>query len=73
MARLFIFLLGFGLSVIGFVYIISYLNLMALGYNFEEYAHFIVSKAVCLIGPIGLLIIFLVIFIPGGEKNELHL
>ncbi len=73
MARLFIFLLGFGLSVIGFVYIISYLNLMALGYNFEEYAHFIVSKAECLIGPIGLLIIFLVIFIPGGEKNELHL
>lgn len=73
MARLFIFLLGFGLSVIGFIYIISYLNLMALGYNFEEYAHFIVSKAECLIGPIGLLIIFLVIFIPGGEKNELHL
>ena len=73
MARLFIFLLGFGLSVIGFVYIISYLNLMALGYNFEEYAHFIVSKAECLIGPIGLLIIFLVIFIQGGEKNELHL
>ena len=73
MARLFIFLLGFGLSVIGFVYIISYLNLMALGYNFEEYAHFIVSKAECLIGRIGLLIIFLVIFIPGGEKNELHL
>lgn len=73
MTRLFSFLLGFGLSVIGFVYIISYLNLMALGYNFGEYAHFILSKAECLIGPIGLIIVFLAIFIPGGEKDELHL
>ena len=73
MSRIFLFLFGFGLSVIGFVYIISYMNLFALGYNFKEYAHFIVSKAECLIGPIGLLIIFLTIFIPKGDKDELHL
>ena len=73
MARLFAFLSGFGLSVIGCVYMISYLNLMSLGSNFSEYAHFICSKAECLIGPIGLLIIFLAIFIPRGDKDELHL
>lgn len=73
MGRIFLFLFGFGLSVIGFVYIISYLNLLALGYNFKEYAHFIVSKAECLMGPIGLLMIFLAIFIPKGDKDELHL
>jgi len=73
MVRIFWFLFGFGLSVVGFVYIISYLNLFALGYNFKEYAHFIVSRAECLIGPIGLLIIFLTIFISRGEKDELHL
>lgn len=73
MGRIFLFLFGFGLSVIGFVYIISYLNLFALGYNFLEYAHFIVSKVECLMGPIGLLLIFLAIFIPKGEQDELHL
>lgn len=74
MTRLFSFLVGFGLSVLGFVYIISYLNLMSLGYNFTEYAQFICSRPECLVGPIGLLIIFLAIFIPGGEKqDELHL
>ncbi len=73
MGRIFLFLFGFGLSVIGFVYIISYLNLFALGYNFKEYAHFIVRKAECLIGPIGLFMIFLAIFVPKGDKDELHL
>ena len=73
MTRLLCFLVGFGLSVIGFVYTISYLNLMSLGYNLAEYAHFICRKAECLIGPIGLIIIFLAIFIPEGDKDELHL
>lgn len=73
MGRFFSFLVGFGLSVLGFVYIISYLNLISLGYNFSEYAHFICSRPECLIAPIGLLIIFLAIFIPKGEKDELHI
>lgn len=73
MVRIFSFLIGFGFSVIGFVYIISYLNLFSLGYNLGEYVHFIFSKAECLIGPLGLFIIFLSIFIPGGKKDELHI
>lgn len=72
-ARVTCFLLGFGFSIIGFVFIISYLNLMSVGYNFLEYVNFISRKVECLIGPIGLLISFLAIYIPGGEKNELHL
>lgn len=71
--RIIFFLIGFGLSVIGFVFIISYLNLINLGYNFTEYVNFICSKVECLIGPIGLLIIYLSIFIKGGKKNELHI
>lgn len=35
--RVFIFLLGYALTVIGLIYIISYLNLLAIGYNFLEY------------------------------------
>lgn len=71
--RVFGFLVGFGFSTIGFVFIISYLNLLSLGYNFSQYVHFICSSPQCLIGPIGLFIITLVIFIPKGEENELHI
>lgn len=71
--RIFGFLVGFGFSTIGFVFIISYLNLLSLGYNFLEYVHFICSSPQCLIGPIGLIIISLVIFLPKGEEDELHI
>lgn len=73
LVRIFGFLIGFGFSVVGFVFMISYLNLLSLGYNFEEYVHFICRSPHCLIGPIGLLIIAFVIFLPKGEKDELHI
>ncbi len=72
-ARIIFFLIGFGFSIIGFVFMISYLNLITIGYTFEEYVQFISSNIECLIGPIGLLISTLTIFIPGGKKNELHI
>ena len=72
-ARIIFFLIGFGFSIVGFVFIISYINLMTIGYNFYEYVKFISSKIECLIGPIGLIITFLTIFLPGGKKNELHI
>lgn len=71
--RIVCFLIGFGFSVIGFVFIISYLNLMTIGYTFKEYIHFINSNIECLIGPIGLIITFLSIYLPGGKKDELHI
>ncbi len=71
--RIALFLIGFGFSVIGFAFIISYLNLIPLGYNFFEYVNFISRKIECLIGPIGLIITFLSIFVKGEDKNELHL
>ena len=71
--RIVTFLIGFGFSIIGFVYIISYLNLMTIGYNFSEYVNFISRQIECLYAFIGILLITLSIFIPGGKKNELHL
>ena len=69
--RIFIFLIGFGLSTIGFVFIISYLNLMTIGYNFKEYVNFIIRKPECLIGFIGLIMTYTSIYMPGG-KNDLY-
>lgn len=72
-ARIFFFLIGFGLTVIGFVYIISYLNLMTIGYNFREYVNFISRRVECLYAIIGLLIMAITIFIPERRKHELHI
>lgn len=67
--RLFFFLIGFGLIIIGSVYIIGYLNLLSIGYNFHEYVNFIIRRPECLNAILGIIILLLVIFIPKGEKN----
>jgi len=73
LARIFFFLIGFGLTVIGSVYIISYLNLLTIGYNFLEYVNFIIRQFECLCTCIGILIMILAVTLPGGKYNELHL
>lgn len=71
LVRIFFFLIGFGLTVIGSVYIISYLNLLTIGYKFLEYVNFIIRRFECLCAVIGVLIMILSIL--GGKYNELHL
>jgi hypothetical protein len=71
--RVFFFLVGFGLMVIGFMYIIMYTNLMTIGYSFSEYLYFISGQIECLLALIGLVIISLTIFVKGGLNNELYL
>ena len=71
MIRIFLFLLGFGLTTIGFVYIISYLNLFTIGYNFFQYVNFIIRRIECLNTVIG--IILMTISIYTGGKNELYI
>ena len=73
MLRIFFFLFGFGLMVIGFTYIILYLNLLTIGYNFSEYVNFIFSRIECYFVLIGLTILILSMFIKGEKKYELYL
>jgi len=73
MLRIFFFLCGFGLMVVGFTYIILYLNLLSIGYNFSEYVNFIFSRVECYFVLIGLIILILSIFIKGEKKYELYL
>ena len=72
MTRVFFFLLGFGMSVIGFMYIILYLNLMTLGYSFFEYIVFILKRIECIFGLIGLIVITITIFYK-GDNNVIHI
>lgn len=71
LSRIFFFLIGFGLTIIGLMYIIIYLNLLSIGYNFLEYVKFISSRLECLFSVIGIIIMFFSIYIKGGKKNEL--
>ena len=67
--RIFLFLIGFGLTTICFVYIIIYLNLLSIGYNFLEYVNFIIRRFECLNAPLGIIIMIISIYI--GGKYEL--
>ena len=68
MRRIFFFLIGFGLTVIGFSYIILYLNLMSIGYNFSQYVNFIIRRVECYYSVIGIVIMILSMMIK-GDKN----
>ena len=71
--KIFLFLFGFGLTIIGCVYIISYLNLLTLGYNFLYYVNFIIRRIECLYAVIGIILIFISINLDKGEKYEIHI
>lgn len=66
-------ILGFFMSLIGSIYIITYSNLMTVGYNFLEYVNFIIRRTECIIFMIGMILMLLSIYLPGGDKYELHL
>ena len=73
MTRLFFFLVGFALMVLGLSFIILYLNLLTLGYNFSFYANFITRRIECYYALIGFVIVLLTLIIKGDKKHELHL
>ena len=70
--RIFIFLLGFGICVTGFSYILIYLNLLSIGYNFLEYVKFIIRRIECLNFIIGIVLMLFSILYKGGN-DELYL
>ncbi len=62
MIRFFLFLFGFGLSIIGFMYIILYLNYLTIGYSLLDYFNLITKRVECLLAFIGLILITISIF-----------
>ena len=69
MIRVFFFLLGFGLMVIGCSFIILYLNLTTMGYNFLEYVNFIIRRVECYFSIIGFIIMILSITLKGDYRK----
>ena len=69
MIRVFFFLLGFGLMVIGCSFIILYLNLNTMEYNFLEYVNFIIRRVECYFSIIGFIIMILSITLKGDYRK----
>ena len=63
--------IGFGFTVIGSIYLIAYLNLFSFGYNFIDYVHCICGQLECIYFIVGILMMLLSIYLPGGKKDEL--
>ena len=73
MIRIFFFLVGFALLVIGLVFMILYLNILTIGYNFSFYVNFITRRVECYYSILGFIIMLLTITIKGEKKHELYL
>lgn len=65
--RIILFLVGFGFSIIGFIYIIAYLNYLSIGYSFMNYIKFIGTRIECLLAPLGIFLITIAIFKKGNK------
>lgn len=71
MLKIFLLLISFGLTVIGFTYLISYLNLLSMGYSFTDYLTFCIKRIECLIGLLGILSTTIIIM--KGDKHDIYL
>lgn len=72
MLRFVLFLFSFGMCVNGFTYIILYLNLLSIGYSFNEYLSFILTRFECLVSILGLIMISIII-LGRKDKNDLYI
>lgn len=69
MLRVLFFLIGFGFSIIGFIYIIAYLNYLSIGYSFWNYLTFIMQRPECLLAIVGIVLIIISIFKKGNNYD----
>jgi hypothetical protein len=68
--KIFLFFIGFLLTVIGFTFIIIYLNLTSMGYSFFDYLKYICSRVECLISIVGIILIIVSLY-RKEDKNGL--
>lgn len=68
--KIFLLLLGIIMVSCSLFFIIVYLNLINMGYDFKEYFLFICKRVECLIMIPGIIIIILVL---RKDKNEIYL
>lgn len=73
LVRIFFFLLGFGFTVIGFTFIITYLNLTTMGYSILDYLKFVFQRIECILGLVGIILISISLYKRGERKNDIYI
>jgi hypothetical protein len=68
MARVFLYLIGFGFSVVGGMMIITYLNIMTLERGWSEYFFYICTRSECYLFPIGIFLMWGSLYFPSREQ-----
>ncbi|WP_044748685.1 hypothetical protein [Bacillus alveayuensis] len=68
MIRVFIYLIGFGFSVIGGVTAIAYLNIITAGQGIIDYFYFISKKMECYLFLFGFFLIWLSLYFPKNKE-----
>lgn len=68
--RIFFFLVGYVLMVMGFSYIIIYINLLSFGFTIREYFEYILVRYECWMVIIGFIIIMLTLFRKGKKHDK---
>lgn len=66
--RIFIYLVGFGLSVIGGVTSIAYLNLITPERGWMDYFRFISTRVECYFLPIGMVLMWFSLYFPSHKE-----
>ncbi|MEK4030907.1 MULTISPECIES: hypothetical protein [Bacillaceae] len=62
--RLVAFLTGFGLSILGGVSCIMYLNLLTAGFTVQEYVQFVFERVECYLLAAGILLMTAALYFP---------
>ena len=66
--KIFLFLSGFGLMIIGFSTLILYINLFSFGYNFKEYIYYILKIPEFYYLIVGFILLNFSILLKGDKK-----
>ena len=69
MSRVFLFLVGFGFTIIGMTFIITYLNLTTMGYSMTDYFSFIIRRVECVLAFIGIILVNIALYKKGDKKE----
>lgn len=67
-SKIFFAVFGFFLMIIGFYYLIIYINLLSFGYTLDEYFSYLVTRYECWTLIIGIIIEIIIIF----KKEKKH-
>lgn len=73
MFKLFFFFLGFIISTISLTYIITYLNLLSIGYTYKEYLLYILTRYECYSFFIGIIMFIISVNLKGDILNDFYL